>query len=142
VDYSDENVEHILRHVAMARGFNAWLNLQLIAAGDGKCAISLDVTEDMRQHHGFAHGGIVGTLADIATSWAAASTAGDVVTANYSLQLMGPANENRLVAEGEVIKRGPRNVSAQCKVFTLDEAERKKLIAVSLASLAVVPGKG
>ncbi len=139
-EYSDENVETLLRQVSLSNGFNAWLNLELIAAGQGKCEIALSVTDDMRQHHGFAHGGIVGTLADIATSWAAASIAGDVVTSSYSLQLMGAAKEDRIVAQGDVIKQGPKTVSVQGRVYTEDETGKRKLVAASLASITKLGG--
>lgn len=139
-EYSDENVESLLRSIALSNGFNAWLNIELIAAGQGKCEIAITVSDDMRQHHGFAHGGVVGAMADIATSWAAASAAGDVVTASYSLQLMGAAKQDRLIAQGETIKQGPNNVSAQARIFTEDPSGDRKLIAVSLASLAKVSG--
>ena len=140
-DHSDPAVEDLLRSIALSNGFNAWLDLDLVSAGQGKCEIELQVTDDMRQHHGFAHGGIVGALADTATSWAAASIAGDVVTSSYSLQLMGAAKQDRLIGEGEVIKKGPRNVSVQGRVHTVDAVGERKLIAVSLATIAIVNGE-
>ena len=96
--YSDPQAEALLREVALSNGFNAWLDLKLIAAGGGQCEIECAVTDEMRQHHGFAHGGVVGALADVATSWAGATAAGDVVTSSYTLHLFSPARGERLKA--------------------------------------------
>ncbi len=137
-DYSNPRAEKTLRSIAQSVGYNAWLALDLIAAGNGKCEVAIDVTEHMRQHHGVTHGGIVGSLADTASAWAAATLAGDVVTASYNLQLLGPGRAERLLARAEVLKQGRRSVSATSKIFDVNEGGEECLIAVSLASIHVV----
>ncbi|MDB5696804.1 MAG: hypothetical protein JWN21_2347 [Sphingomonas bacterium] len=53
---------------------------------------------EVTQHHGFAHGAIVGLMADKACTWAAASVAGDVVTGSYTINFVAPAHGERLRA--------------------------------------------
>lgn len=137
-DYSDAQVETLLRQVALSGGFNAWLGVTLIAAGQGRCEIKIEVAKTMRQHHGFAHGGVVGAVADIASSWAAASIAGDVVTSSYTLHLMGPASAPRLRARADVVKQGKHAATVEARVFAVDEADAEKLVAISLASISIV----
>lgn len=137
-NYSNPLIESRLRDVALSNGFNAWLGIHLIAAGSGRVELELPVRPELLQHHGFVHGGIVGTLADTACAWAASTLAGDVVTASYSLQLLAPAKAPLIRARALVIKSGKRNVAVEAKVYAETEGEEPKLVAVALASIAVL----
>ncbi len=136
--YSDIEVENRLKTNALSNGFNAWLNVELVAAGNGQVESLLDIRPDMQQHHGFVHGGIVGALADNTCAWAAATVAGDVVTSSYTLQFLAPAVGERLRAMAKTIKAGKRNISVETKVFCENKDGESKLVAVALASIANV----
>lgn len=136
--YSDPKIEHILRKASQSSGFNRWSGMRLVAAGGGQVCLELDVREEQTQHHGFAHGGIVGALADTACSWAAATAAGDVVTASYTLQFHAPATTALLRVRAAVIKQGKRNVSVEAQVFAVDGEGSERRVATALALIAVV----
>jgi uncharacterized protein (TIGR00369 family) len=140
--YSDASAEAVLRKASQSAGFNRWSGFELVAAGNGQVCLSLAIREDMTQHHGFAHGGIVGALSDTACSWAAATVAGDVVTASYTVQFHAPATGIRLIAEACVIKKGRRNVSVEARVYSADDAGQRKHVATTLALIAVVAAVG
>ncbi len=57
----------------------AAIDLEQIKAGL-KAVSAAQGFPELIQHHGFAHGGIVGALADDACAWAAAPVLGDAVT--------------------------------------------------------------
>lgn len=103
-------------------------------AGEAELVISLRA--ELLQHHGYAHGAVVGAAADNACAWAAASVAGDVVTSSYTLQLLAPAKGVRLRAIGKVIRAGKRQVSAEAQVFVESDDAPPKLVAVALALVA------
>jgi len=106
--------------------------------GDGIAELEIEVRPElMHQHHGFVHGAIVGFMADSACAWAAASLAGDVVTAEYKLNLLAPAKGERLRAQGRVLKAGGRTLVVQADVFALEQGQEKQ-VAVALASIARV----
>ncbi|MDN3516759.1 PaaI family thioesterase [Aquisalimonas lutea] len=136
--FADEEVEELLRQVALTSGYNQWLGARLVAAGNGQVEVELPVRAEMLQHHGFVHGGVIGALADNACAWAAASIAGDVVTNSYTLQLLAPTSASRLRVAGNVIKAGKRHVSVEARVFAERDAGDPKLTAVALASISVV----
>ncbi|MGC5698852.1 PaaI family thioesterase [Pseudomonas sp. NFXW11] len=103
---------------------------------EGLAELEIDVKPElMHQHHGFVHGAIVGFMADSACAWAAASLAGDVVTAEYKLNLLAPAKGERLWARGKVLKAGGRLLVVQADVFAVDQG-REKHVAVALATIA------
>lgn len=136
--FSDPAAESLLRKASQTAGFNAWCGFDLMAAGGGQVILEADVRADMTQHHGFAHGGVIGALSDTACSWAAATVAGDVMSASYTIQFHAPATGKRLKVHGSVIKQGKRNVSVEAKAYSIDDAGNTRLVATTLALIAVV----
>jgi uncharacterized protein (TIGR00369 family) len=104
--------------------------------------LSFPIRPETTQHHGFAHGGLIGVAADNACAWAAATVAGDVVTGSYSIQFLAPARGERLRARGEVIRAGKRQVSVEARVYAESAGEAPKLVAVALAQIFPVGGAG
>ena len=137
-DFSDPRAEALLTKASQSAGFNAWCGFKLVAAGAGQVVLEADVRPDMTQHHGFVHGGVVGALSDSACSWAAATVAGDVVTASFTIQFHAPAAGQRLMVHATVIKQGKRNVSVEAKAFSIDLEQKSKLVATTLALIAVI----
>src|SRR5258708_8133246 len=43
-----------------------WLGLRLVETGEGTAVVEMTTTEDMANHSGFMHGGMISTLADSA----------------------------------------------------------------------------
>lgn len=129
-----QQLEQIIAVTPFARLMGATVR----AFGDGIAELEIEVKPElMHQHHGFVHGAIVGFMADSACAWAAASLAGDVVTAEYKLNLLAPARGERLRAQGRVLKAGGRTLVVQADVFAIEQG-REKHVAVALASIAKV----
>ncbi|MCB1384157.1 MAG: PaaI family thioesterase [Notoacmeibacter sp.] len=136
-DYSDPEAERRLRAVAHTQGFANWLGFDIVAVGNGRAELSLDVRPDLLQHHGFVHGGIIATLADVASAWCAASVAGDVVTSSFNMHYVAPAKGQRLIVRASVIKAGRRQASVEAKVW-IDTAGEERLCGASMASIAIL----
>lgn len=107
-----------------------------MGVGDGWVETRLRLRDELRQQHGFAHAGVVATLADH-TAGAAASTAvvagRSVLTADYNIHLLRPGVGAILRARGEVIKAGRTLIVAQADVWADD-----KLCARYTGSMSVV----
>jgi uncharacterized protein (TIGR00369 family) len=117
--------------------FTNWVGTKLLDFGPGRVKISAAIRKEMTQHHGFAHGAIVGYMADTVCAWAAASVVGDVVTAEYKLNLLAPATGEELTAVGEVIKAGGRQVVTRADVYAVKDGA-EKIVATALATIARV----
>ncbi len=126
-----------LRESVATSGFSMLLGAQPLRCWKGCAELVIPLTEQLTQHHGYAHGAVVGAAADNACSWAAASIAGDVVTANYTVHLLAPARGERLRAKGWVLSRGRRLITASAEVFA-ESGDDATLVATALASVAVV----
>jgi uncharacterized protein (TIGR00369 family) len=117
--------------------YTNWIGTRLLDFDPGHVKISIAIRREMTQHHGFAHGAIVGYMADTVCSWAAASVVGDVVTSEYKLNLLAPAIGEELMAVGEVIKAGGRQVVTRADVFVVKDGA-EKIVATALATIARV----
>src|SRR3954447_19336332 len=77
--------------------FTAFLRPEVLKCEDGYAELHVQLRHDLTQHHGYAHGAVVGCVADSACAWAAGSVAGDVVTSEYQLHLLAPAVGDKLI---------------------------------------------
>lgn len=127
-----------MKRVAVARsGFSSWLDVEPVTVWEGESELTLTLRPEMTQHHGYAHGAIVGLMADNACAWAGASVAGDVVTGGYTIDFLRPAKGERLRAKGQVVKAGKRQVVVRADVWA--ESEGAAPVHVAVAQATIVP---
>lgn len=127
-----------MKKVAVGRsGFSTWLDVEPIKVWEGESELVVNLRPEMTQHHGYAHGAIVGLMADNACAWAGASVAGDVVTGGYTISFLRPAEGERLRAKGQVVKAGKRQVVVRADVWA--ESEGEAPIHVAAAQATIVP---
>ena len=115
------------------QGFMSLIGAVLEEAPAGSCRIRLPFRPDLCQQHGFFHGGLIGTLADNAGGFAAASlvAAGvEVLTVEYKLNIIAPGEGDALVAVGTVIKNGRSLIITRVDVFA-ERAGEQTLCAIA-----------
>lgn len=135
---SNDEAIHYMREIAVGQsGFSRFLGVEPLVCWQGEAELTLAMRSDLTQHHGFAHGAIVGLMADNACAWAASSVAGDVVTGSYSINFLAPARGTRLRAKGTVVKAGRRQVIVRADVWS--EAEGAEPILAAVAQATIVP---
>lgn len=125
-------------HDSFARqGIMAHLGASLGAVAPGHCEIHLPYSPRLSQQHGFFHGGVVGTIADSAAGYAGFSLMpadSSVLTVEYKMNLMSPADGDQLIARGHVIKSGRTLVITGADVVVV-KAAQEKLCATLLQTL-------
>jgi len=103
--------------------------------------IAIDLADFHLQPFGIVHGGVVATLIDTATFWAAflrlPEDAG-LVNVDLKLNYLRPVIEGRLIARGACMRPGRSICYSEAKVFDEDE----RLIAHGTSTLMVLQGKG
>ena len=130
------NIENL--HVLLRKTpFAAFLKPEVIACGIGFAELHVAMRPDLTQHHGFAHGAVVGCIADSACAWAAGSVAGDVVTAAYTLHLLGPGVGQKLIGRGYVVQNNKSVIVSRSEVFAVS-ADKERLIAIATATISVM----
>jgi uncharacterized protein (TIGR00369 family) len=115
--------------------FAQMLGAKLEEYGDGLANLSVTLRPDLTMHMGFAHGAVVGFLADSACAWAAASAVGNVVTSEYKLNLIAPGIGEQLRAEGRVLKASGRNIVCMANIYAVNQ-RKPTLVAVALATIS------
>ena len=133
----EASLDYMERVAVKGSGFSNWLAVEPLKVWQGEAELLLDLRPEMTQHHGFAHGAIVGLMADNACAWAAASVVGDVVTGGYSINFLRPAQGQRLRAKGQVIKPGKRQVVVRSDVYA--ETEGEDPVHVASAQATIIP---
>ncbi len=110
----------------------------------GEIELAMPWSGGVTQQHGFFHGGVVGALADSACGYAALTMVGEDeagLTAEYKINLLSPAQGERLVAVGRVLKPGRTLIVAQGDVY-VEQDGRRKQVATMLMTLCVVKTLG
>lgn len=109
----------------------------------GYTEIHLPYRPEVTQQHGYIHGGVVGMIADSAAGYAASTlTAHEtgVLTVEYKLNLVAPAEGQLLIAEGSVIRYGRTLIVTKADVFAVRDG-RKTLCAVMQQTIMTLHGK-
>lgn len=115
----------------------------LIHVAPGEVDIHLPWRADLCQQHGFLHAGIVATVADSAAGYAAFSLfppEASVLTSEFKLHLLAPAEGEAIVARARVLKPGRTLTIAETEVAAL-KGGREKLCAKLIGTLVVLSGR-
>ncbi len=116
--------DYILRvRTSFARQlFMRHIGAGLTEIGPGHCEIRIAFRPELTQQHGYFHAGIIGTMADNASGYAALSLTPpgkEVLTVEYKLNLLLPGQGNELISRGLVLKAGRTLTICRAEVFNL-----------------------
>jgi len=92
-----------------AQAMMSTLGISIAELGPGWISLEFDHHEQFTQQHGFAHAGMIATALDSACGYAAFSlmpSNAAVLTVEYKINLLRPAQAQRYVATGRVVKAG------------------------------------
>ena len=98
---------------------------------------------DLTQQHGFFHGGLVGTLADNAGGYAAYTLMpadASILTVEYKINLLAPADGDLLIARGNVSRSG-RTLTVCRSAVHVARSGTETLCAEALVTLMALPGR-
>src|SRR4030095_3906455 len=104
----------------------------------GVIEITLPYRADMAQQHGYLHAGIVTTIADTASGYAAYSLMppnSAVLSVEFKVNLLRPAKGAKFIAVAEVIKAGKTLTVVRADVFGVDHEGERELVATMLATM-------
>ena len=136
----DEAKVSLVKRIFEQAQFVRLLGIELIGFGDGWCETRVAVTRTLEQQHGFAHAGVLMTLADHTCGGAAATMAPDgqdVITVENKVSFLRPASGAALFCRAEVLKAGKRLIFTEGKVMIERDGERL-IVAKASSTLAVI----
>ncbi|MEL6608268.1 MAG: PaaI family thioesterase [Pseudomonadota bacterium] len=113
------------------------MGIEMVDVAPGRVTLGMDFNAGFVQQHGFHHAGVTATCLDSACGYAAMTLMpadAEVLTAEFKVNLMAPAQGARFHFTGTVIKPGRTLMFCEGRA----ENELGKLIATMSATMAVV----
>jgi len=132
----DADLETRIRRKLERQHFMHLIGADLTHIAPGRIEAELALGQQHQQQRGFAHGGLVATMADLAAGFAAVTLVPEgvgVVTAELKVSYLNPGVGARLKAIGWVLKAGRRLHFCEAEVWC-----DGVLIAKATATMAVV----
>ncbi len=121
------------KKVLQSQPFSQLLGAELTLFEAGSAEITLVVRDDLKQQHGFVHGGVVSYLADNCLTYAGGSVLGDSVTSEYKINYVRPAIGHTLIARATVLSSGKRQAVCECRVFAI--LKQETLVAIAQGTI-------
>jgi uncharacterized protein (TIGR00369 family) len=147
---ADPNFADRIRESFARQGFMTLLGAAITRIEPGLVEIEVPFRLDLTQQHGYFHAGVAGTLADTAGGYAGYTlfpVGSSVLTVEFKINLVAPAQGERLCARGQVVKSGRTLTICALEVFALSgagqgpEAPKRTLCASGLQTLICLHGR-
>jgi uncharacterized protein (TIGR00369 family) len=132
VEQATPAVQERIRSSFDRQGLMAHLGARLSHIGPGRVHIQLPARPEVTQQHGYFHAGATSSIADSAGGYAAYSLFPEnssVLTVEFKINLLAPAEGDHLEAVGNVLKSGRTLTVCQLEVFGVRAAERSLVAA-------------
>ena len=127
------------RRILASQPFSVLVDAELVRLGDGQAELRILVRAELKQQHGFVHGGVISYAADNALTFAGGSALGTgVVTSEFKINYLRPARGEALVARAEVVHCGRTQAVCRCDVFS-SEGGAERLCATAQGTIAKLP---
>jgi len=122
------------------QGFPAYCGFEVEKAANGRFETRLKLRPEHRQQDGFAHAGLMATMADHTAGYAAFTTVPEpfrILSIEFKINFFKPAVGNILICRAEVIKPGHTIIVAESELYTKPDTE-EKLVAKAMVTLMAV----
>jgi len=139
----DAGYESRVRGSFARQGAMKLIGAEMREVAPGYCAIGLVPRPEIVQQHGYVHAGIVSTIVDSAGGYAGFTlfpAESSVLTVEFKINLLAPAEGDQLIAEGFVVKSGRTLVITRGEVHA-ERGGARTLVALMQQTLIVLHGK-
>ena len=133
----------LVRESFARQGAMHTLGASLSHVAPGEVDISFDWAQPLTQQHGFLHAGMVATALDSACGYAGFSLMPEgaaVLTIEFKINLLAPAQGERFRMEGRVLKPGRTITVCEGRAYAL-HGGGEKLVATMGCTLMAVTGR-
>jgi uncharacterized protein (TIGR00369 family) len=140
---ADPHYERRVRESFFRQGFMKHLGARLTELKPGMAELRASFREELTQQHGYFHAGVSGSLADVACGYAAYTLMPEdssVLTVEYKINLMAPAQGEELIARAHVVRSGKTLKICTADVFAR-MGEKETHCATVLATIMCLAGK-
>ena len=144
-EFAAANAEFEIRvRESFARqGLMKHLGAELAELGAGRAEIHVPFRMELTQQHGYFHAGVSGTIADSACGYAAYTLMpadSSVLTVEYKMNLLAPAEGEKLMARARVLRSGRTLKICAADVYVLKNGAEVHC-ATMLSTIMCLPGE-
>ena len=139
----DAEYQKRVRESFSRQGLMKHWGAQLIDLGAGHAEIHVPYRKELTQQHSYFHAGVSGTIADSACGYAAYTLMpadSSVLTVEYKLNLLAPAEGEKLMARAHVVRSGRTLKICSADVYVLKDGAEVHC-ATMLATIMCLAGK-
>jgi len=139
----DPGYEARTRESFERQGAMRTLGARLVGLQPGFCAIEITPGPALSQQHGYVHAGVIAAIVDSAGGYAGFTlfpSDASVLTVEFKLNLLAPAEGERVVAEGQVLKSGRTLTITRGEVYA-ERGGKRTLCALMQQTLIAMHGK-
>lgn len=123
--------------VIAAQSFSTLIGAQFTEITPTGATLRVPLREELRQHHGFAHGGLMSAMADISLTFAGAAALGpNVLTSEFKINFVRPGIGEALVSRSSVVSATRRQAVTRCDIFAVKDGQ-EKLVATALGTIVL-----
>ena len=140
---ADEKFETRVRESFSRQGLMKHLGAELVEVEPGQATIRVAFRDELTQQHNYFHAGVSGAIADSACGYAAYTlmpTGSSVLTVEYKMNLLAPAEGDELMARARVLRSGRTLKVCAADVYATKNGEGVHC-ATMLATIMCLAGK-
>jgi len=133
-----EDLLNLGKQVLASQPFNGLIGAELLSFSQGYAELKIPIRPELKQQHGFVHGGVISYAADNALTFAGGSVLGTgVTTSEFKINYLRPAIGDFLVARASVVYSGKSQAVCRCDVVVSKEG-RESMCATSQGTIVML----
>jgi len=139
----DPHYERRVRDSFERQGLMKHFGAELVSLEPGGVGIRVPFQRELTQQHGYFHAGVTGAIADSACGYAAYTLMpadSSVLTVEYKMNLLAPADGEELIARARVVRSGRTLKICMADVFVRKGGEENHCATV-LSTIMCMAGK-
>jgi uncharacterized protein (TIGR00369 family) len=114
------------KQILASQPFSLLIKTEITHFAVGQVELKIPITPELKQQHGFLHGGVLGYAADNALTFAAGSSMGvPVVTSEFKINYVRPAIGEFLIARANTVYVGKTQAVSRCEIYVVKDGEEK-----------------
>ncbi len=114
----------LAKSIFCGQPFSRHIGADLVEITQTRAVIEVELRDELRQQHGYAHGGVLSYLADNAITFAGGvALFGDALTSEFKINYLRPGTGPLLRAVAEPVSISGRQAVCQCRILSVDGEE-------------------
>jgi len=126
------------KEILASQPFSVLIGAELLSFSQGYAELKIPIRPELKQQHGFVHGGVISYAVDNALTFAGGSVLGtSVTTSEFKINYLRPTIGDFLFARATVIHAGKSQAVCRCDVFVSKDS-KESLCATSQGTITML----